>query len=79
MGVWGFLVFENDTACDWANGLTDAEDLSLVESALNVVDEVCMATWTRKGPCGRRCGRMGGPPFVKQKSGTARPSTLFVS
>lgn len=37
MGAWGVLAFDNDTANDWAYGLDEAEDLTLVESALNEV------------------------------------------
>ncbi len=39
MGAWGTGIFENDTACDWAYGLKDATDLSLIESALDAVFE----------------------------------------
>ncbi len=35
MGAWGYLAFDNDTANDWACGLDDVTDLSLVESALD--------------------------------------------
>jgi hypothetical protein len=37
MGAWSTDVFGNDTACDWAYGLEGTQDLSLVESALEVV------------------------------------------
>lgn len=40
MGTWGELAFDNDTANDWAYGLDDADDLSLVEAALDEVEEV---------------------------------------
>jgi hypothetical protein len=33
MGAWGVLAFDNDSANDWAYGLEDVDDLSLVESA----------------------------------------------
>jgi Domain of unknown function (DUF4259) len=33
MGAWGELAFDNDAANDWAYGLDDIDDLSLVESA----------------------------------------------
>jgi hypothetical protein len=33
MGAWGELAFDNDDANDWAYGLEDVHDLSLVESA----------------------------------------------
>jgi len=39
MGAWGTGIFENDTACDWAYGLKDVEDLSLIENALDAVFE----------------------------------------
>lgn len=39
MGAWGTGIFENDTACDWAYGLKDVEDLSLIECALDAVFE----------------------------------------
>ena len=38
MGAWGVLAFDNDNACDWAHGLDDADDLSLVESAFATFD-----------------------------------------
>ncbi|MGZ3426454.1 MAG: DUF4259 domain-containing protein [Polyangia bacterium] len=37
MGAWGLLAFDNDDACDWAFGLEEATDLSLVESTLDEV------------------------------------------
>ena len=40
MGAWGELAFDNDTANDWAYGLDDASDLSLVESAFDELEEV---------------------------------------
>lgn len=39
MGAWGELAFDNDTANDWAYGLEDVDDLSLVEAALAAVEE----------------------------------------
>lgn len=39
MGAWGVLAFDNDDANDWAYGLDDANDLSLVESAFKTVEE----------------------------------------
>jgi hypothetical protein len=39
MGAWGELVFENDDACDWLFELEEADDLSLVESALSAAEE----------------------------------------
>jgi hypothetical protein len=33
MGAWGVLAFDNDSANDWAYGLEDVDDLSLIESA----------------------------------------------
>ena len=38
MGAWGCLAFDDDDANDWAYGLDDVEDLSLVESAFAVVE-----------------------------------------
>ena len=38
MGAWGVLAFDNDRACDWAAGLADVNDLSLVEAAFAVVE-----------------------------------------
>ena len=32
MGAWDVKAFDNDTACDWAYGLDEAEDLSLIEA-----------------------------------------------
>lgn len=37
MGAWSHEAFGNDSACDWAYGLQEIEDLSLVESALAAV------------------------------------------
>ena len=37
MGAWSADVFGNDDACDWAFGLGDANDLSLIESTLDTV------------------------------------------
>jgi uncharacterized protein DUF4259 len=37
MGAWGTGIFDNDTACDWAYGLKETNDLSLIESALDKV------------------------------------------
>lgn len=34
MGAWDVRAFDNDEACDWAYGLEEVDDLSLVESAL---------------------------------------------
>jgi hypothetical protein len=39
MGAWGVLAFDDDHANDWAYGLDDADDLSLVESALKAVED----------------------------------------
>ncbi|MEP6918380.1 MAG: DUF4259 domain-containing protein [Acidobacteriota bacterium] len=40
MGAWGELAFDNDEANDWAYGLEDVDDLSLVESALGEIEEL---------------------------------------
>ena len=40
MGAWGTGVYDNDTACDWAYGLKETNDLSLIESALDKVLKV---------------------------------------
>jgi len=37
MGAWGVLAFDNDAANDWAYNLEGADDLTLVESALDKV------------------------------------------
>lgn len=39
MGAWGVLAFDNDDANDWAYGLDEVSDLSLVEDALGAVGE----------------------------------------
>ncbi|MGC3970160.1 MAG: DUF4259 domain-containing protein [Pirellulales bacterium] len=39
MGAWGVLAFDNDDANDWAYGLDEVSDLSLVESAFVAVEE----------------------------------------
>jgi hypothetical protein len=40
MGAWGELAFDNDQANDWAYGLDDVDDLSLVEAAFEAVEAV---------------------------------------
>lgn len=37
MGAWGAGSFDNDTACDWAQGLKKVDNLSLIASALGRV------------------------------------------
>jgi hypothetical protein len=39
VGTWGTTSFGNDTACDWAFGLKDTRDLSLVERTIAKVLE----------------------------------------
>src|SRR3712207_5626147 len=39
MGAWGIGTFDNDTACDWSDGLERVQDLSLVKEALAKVAE----------------------------------------
>ena len=39
MGAWGILAFDNDDANDWAYGLEEVADLSLVELAFAEVEE----------------------------------------
>ena len=38
MGAWGARAFDNDTANDWAHGLDEVDDLSLVEAAFAEVE-----------------------------------------
>lgn len=38
MGAWGVLAFDNDGANDWAYGLDDVSDLSLVVGAFAAVE-----------------------------------------
>jgi hypothetical protein len=38
MGAWGVRAFDNDDANDWAYGLDDVHDLSLIESAISDVE-----------------------------------------
>jgi hypothetical protein len=40
MGAWGELAFDNDQANDWAYGLDEVDDLSLVEAAFEAVEAV---------------------------------------
>ena len=40
MGAWGHLPFDNDATNDWAYGLDDVDDLSLVESAFEELEAV---------------------------------------
>jgi hypothetical protein len=37
MGAWANDPFGNDTACDWAYGLEDADDFSLIEDTIQTV------------------------------------------
>ena len=37
MGTWFVDSFGNDNACDWADGLEEVNDLSLVEDTINAV------------------------------------------
>jgi hypothetical protein len=37
MGAWGVGTFDNDTACDWAYGLEEADDFTLVRGTLDRV------------------------------------------
>lgn len=39
MGAWGTLAFDNDDANDWAYDLEELDDLSLVESAFDAIEE----------------------------------------
>jgi hypothetical protein len=40
MGAWGHLPFDNDTTNDWAYGLEEVDDLSLVEDTLDELEDV---------------------------------------
>ncbi|MBL8797030.1 MAG: DUF4259 domain-containing protein [Planctomycetia bacterium] len=40
MGAWGVRAFDNDTANDWAYGLDEVRDLSLVEAAFAALEAV---------------------------------------
>lgn len=39
MGTWGTGIFDNDSACDWAQDLAESSDLSVIEAALDGVLE----------------------------------------
>ena len=39
MGAWGILAFDNDDANDWAYDLEEVDDLSLIESTFDAVEE----------------------------------------
>lgn len=39
MGAWGYGAFDNDTAEDWAYKLEEAEDLGVIDAALDAVVE----------------------------------------
>jgi Domain of unknown function (DUF4259) len=39
MGAWGHLPFDNDATNDWAYGLDEVDDLSLVQSAFDDLEE----------------------------------------
>jgi hypothetical protein len=40
VGAWGELAFDNDSANDWAYGLDDVNDLSLIESTFAELEAV---------------------------------------
>lgn len=40
MGAWGYGAFDNDTAGDWVYALEEAEDLEVIEAALDAVVDV---------------------------------------
>jgi hypothetical protein len=40
MGAWATTPFGNDSACDWAWGLSECDDLSLIEDTLDNVLEI---------------------------------------
>jgi len=40
MGAWGELAFDNDTSNDWAYGLEEVNNLTLVESALAELEAI---------------------------------------
>lgn len=40
MGAWSAETFGNDTACDWAYGLEEVDDLSLVQQAFDAMRNV---------------------------------------
>ena len=40
MGAWGYLAFDNDTTNDWADNLDTVDNLSLVESAFDEIEDV---------------------------------------
>lgn len=40
MGTWGITSFENDAANDWKYGLSDCDDLTLIEDTLDNVLEL---------------------------------------
>jgi hypothetical protein len=40
MGAWGYLAFDNDTTNDWAGTLETVDDLSLVESAFDELEDI---------------------------------------
>jgi len=40
MGAWGYGAFDNDTAGDWVYALEEAEDLDVIEAALDAVVDV---------------------------------------
>jgi hypothetical protein len=40
MGAWGYLPFDDDATNDWAYGLDDVADLSLVEAAFDEIEAI---------------------------------------
>jgi hypothetical protein len=43
VGAWGKRAFDNDEANDWAAGLADVDDLSLVESTFSELENMSAA------------------------------------
>ena len=46
MGAWSVLAVDNDDANDWAYGLDDVDHLSVVESALDIIEQADDYRWS---------------------------------
>jgi hypothetical protein len=40
VGAWGHLAFDNDTTNDWASGLEKVDDLSLITSTFDELEDI---------------------------------------
>lgn len=73
MGAWGEGVFDNDTACDFAGELTEAEDLSVVERAI----EATLAVGSEYLDSDEACEALAACEVVARLQGRWGPRTAY--